>query len=469
MAYFKLMLMKPIHTGNNESSKYLLNTISEFYSQDQEYKNSRIKENLYLNSKFSFCYTYNEKFSIHKHHQKELTFSMNEKILYNDQWITNPFALQMMIGTKLCLEDKYQDQHLFIIKNISYDIKENNKIFNITCQDSFSYQMSRQNEGYEITNNSAADDFIGAKNIDWWVYFKIHKECYIPYTYLPLNIGLYESKDSKILTFTQEDVINNRLTEVKQIIKPIYDRTTYPDYYETFPFTCSGSNANAALISVAETLGLMLNVYEHQTQNKQQFVKYYWVGPERIEKNSGLYYSPILDIQNFSFSQSGESIVTVMNVNGPTFDDEIITLIPDIPPFFLEYFNSTEWVQSEFYPGFYTDICRGESYHLINSYDIDQGFKIIYKIDEKGEQTNEVEFIIDNGDLLIPIQLPQLTDSSGNFKSTQLKSWFNKVTFIGSELELRFGATNTKLFYPEFNDFSNWGVIIVFWHTFIFI
>jgi hypothetical protein len=83
MAYFKLMLMKPIHTtaDSNLESKYLLNTISEFYSQEEEHKNN--KENL-LNSEFSFCYTYNEKFSIHKHHQKELTFSMNQIILYND-------------------------------------------------------------------------------------------------------------------------------------------------------------------------------------------------------------------------------------------------------------------------------------------------------------------------------------------------------------------------------------------------
>ena len=40
MAYFKLMLMKPIHT-NSIDSKYLLNTISEFFSQEQEYKNNK--------------------------------------------------------------------------------------------------------------------------------------------------------------------------------------------------------------------------------------------------------------------------------------------------------------------------------------------------------------------------------------------------------------------------------------------
>jgi hypothetical protein len=61
-----------------------------------------------------------------------------------------------------------------------------------------------------------------------------------------------------------------------------------------------------------------------------------------MEKNSGLYYSPDLDLQSFSFTQGGDSLVTVMNINGPTFENEIITLIPDIPPFFLSYFNSDE-------------------------------------------------------------------------------------------------------------------------------
>ena len=29
-----------------------------------------------------------------------------------------------MIGTKLCLEDKYHDQHLFTVKDISYEIND---------------------------------------------------------------------------------------------------------------------------------------------------------------------------------------------------------------------------------------------------------------------------------------------------------------------------------------------------------
>ena len=422
MAYFKLMLLKPIHQKRDDiniDSKYLINTISEFYSQETEYNN--FKENL-LNSKFSFCYTYNEKLSIHKHHQKELTFSLDQMILYNDQWITNPFAEHMLIGTKLCLEDKYGDQHLFTVKNISYTIKEHNRTLNVTCQDSFSYQMSRQNEGYEIINDSSSSDFIGSKTIDWWIYFKIQKECHIPYTYLPLYVGLYETTNNTIEIFRK----NQSLENVKRIIKPIYDAE---EYYETFPFSCSGSNANAALISIAETLGLMLNVYEHQTSDNQQFRKYYWVGPDKLEKNSGLYYSPNLDIQNFSFSQAGESLVTVLNVSGPTIDDEIITLIPDIPPFFLQYFNSDDWDKSEYYPGFYTNICQGETYSLLRTTDNDRGFEFL-------EVSGDTKTIVSDADLLIPIKLPNIP------------RWYDKVSFAGSELEIGFGGFS-RLFYPE--------------------
>ena len=63
--------------------------------------------------------------------------------------------------------------------------------------------------------------------------------------------------------------------KITRIIKPIYDKENYSDYHESFPLTLSGSNANAALITAAETLGLMLNVYEHQTNDHQRFRKYY--------------------------------------------------------------------------------------------------------------------------------------------------------------------------------------------------
>jgi hypothetical protein len=53
------------------------------------------------------------------------------------------------------------------ISKIDYDFKELNTVFNYECSDSFNYQLSRQNDGYEITNESDNLDFIGARDIDW--------------------------------------------------------------------------------------------------------------------------------------------------------------------------------------------------------------------------------------------------------------------------------------------------------------
>ena len=64
------------------------------------------------------------------------------------------------------LVDKYDNHHLMTVSKISYEFHEQNTVFNYECQDSFNYQLSRQNAGYEIINNPNDADFIGAKSLD---------------------------------------------------------------------------------------------------------------------------------------------------------------------------------------------------------------------------------------------------------------------------------------------------------------
>jgi hypothetical protein len=63
--------------------------------------------------------------------------------------------------------------------------------------------------------------------------------------------------------FKNEDV----LTDVFKIIKPPYTQEEYPELYEKISFAVSGSNASAALISLAEEVGLNLNYREHHKYN----------------------------------------------------------------------------------------------------------------------------------------------------------------------------------------------------------
>jgi hypothetical protein len=158
------------------------------------------------------------------------------------------------IGSQLALVDKYENTILFSVKSINHTFKEQNTVYQYTCQDSFSFQLSRQNAGYTIENDPNSEDFIGSQPVDWWVNNKIVPECYISYTYLAMNQGLYVGYDNKLHTY----YANQRLYNIKKILK---QPQTAKDYYEAISFSGSGT-ANSLLISLGEQLGLSLNTCE---------------------------------------------------------------------------------------------------------------------------------------------------------------------------------------------------------------
>jgi hypothetical protein len=189
---------------------------------------------------------------------------------------TNPFVGKLKNGSQILLIDQYDNEYFFTVTNIKYTLKNSNTVYNYSCQDSFSYQHIRQHNGYTIENNPEDVDFIGAKSVDWWVINKIKPECHISYQYIPLDGGLYLSKTTNNLTLFNK---NSLLKDVKKIIKPVFDRTEYPEFFEEIPFSLSGSNASSALISLADEMGLMLNFTEHNVSNNGQrtefFIRYF--------------------------------------------------------------------------------------------------------------------------------------------------------------------------------------------------
>jgi hypothetical protein len=91
---------------------------------------------------------------------------MCRDVIREDRIEKNPFINYLYIGAQLLLEDKYGKHHLMTISKINYEFHQLNTIFNYECQDSFNYQLSRQNTGYEIINNAEDVSFIGAKSLD---------------------------------------------------------------------------------------------------------------------------------------------------------------------------------------------------------------------------------------------------------------------------------------------------------------
>ena len=375
MSYFKISLLTPQITHGR--MQYLESTISEFFNQSYEFNsiNDQEKaEDVFANSNISsFCYTFNEKFEIHKNAQKQLTFSITKYIFINDEWLLNPFASALHIGTQLLLTDKDKNEHFFTIKNISFALGLTNITYNITCQDSFSYQTITQNDGYTIENDPSSENFIGARDIDYWVENHIAHDCYIGYDYLPLGTGLYLDNNDNVRLYKYGEQISS----LQKIIKEPYSPTTHSEYFETFPFAISGSNASAALIALGEEIGLMLNTYEKKVKGTNLFKKYYWFEPTRNEHITGLTYSPYRDVQNFDFSFGGESLVTVLNIEAQAnANEELITLIPTLPEFFMNIIQTTDfWDNSYYSSNFFSSLCKNKT--LLITKDLQEDFTVV--------------------------------------------------------------------------------------------
>lgn len=377
----------------NKSEKnityYIINTLTTFYSQKEEYKS--LKPSLFLGAdwttwpankddneksghfyshpslKRNFSYTYEESVSFHQNAQAELTFKMDNNILFENEWIKNPFVDVITIGSQITLT-ALGETRIFTVKKISSNFNNNNNTYTYTCQDSFSYQLSRQNNGYTIDNNSSDDDFIGAKSIDYWAD-KICTECHVTYSYVPLKQSLFirNPVEGKIITATS----NNTYTDIVEVLKNGYNTQLDSDYFNTIIYSVSSSSANNALVSLGEQYGMQIKVYEFFNENSDHLYsveRYFWFIPLKDGDHlSGWTYNPKSNIQSFSLSQAGDNLSTIVNVKSNTIDDELISLFPTIPPFFCKVYGSDYWKSSQYYPGFFTQLCQ--YYSIKKSYE----------------------------------------------------------------------------------------------------
>lgn len=378
MIYFKLSLVTPVLKSKQFAElNYNLTPLSEFYDQETSYYYNHFKKDIqkidddnvkpFSGRKYTFNYTYDEKISLHQNSQKELTFSMLNKINNDGRLEDNPFTNIIHDGSILLLIDNYKNEFLFIVKNIKYEFNENTIVYKVTCQDAFTYQLSTQNSGYTITNDSSSTNFIGAKTIDWWIYRKIVPECHIAYKYLLMPQGLYEDKNGNLIEINSADQIDS--AQCKRLIKPPYPNDTinsdgtiitkqFGEYYETISFSCSGSTANAAIISLIEQLDLQIRTFEYYKDTK--LYKYFWVEPKKNELRPCLAYSPMSNIQDFNLAHNGDSLSSILNVESNTVADQMISLIPEIPNFFYDYFQSNDWKNSVYYKGMFTSILKNQ-------------------------------------------------------------------------------------------------------------
>lgn len=442
MAHFKLYLLTPIN--DSDLSKFIKTPISVF---DSQIVNNKRPLDVFGLPKQNYCYTYNEKVSFHQNGQKELSFSMDRKLLIDDNWTLNPFVNEIKDNSIILLEDKYDKQYVFIINKITFAFKETNITYQYSCQDAFSYQNTRQNSGYTIVNDPSRDDFIGPKTIDWWVIRKIVPECFIQYKYIPINNGLCKitNNNSTIYTYFTTEERNNWDDTVQRVIikEPFLDEA----YNTTIPFSCSGSNANAALIALGEELQLMLHTCEIEVENGQ-FAYYFWYEPKQNQDITGLSYSPKSQVTNFGLTLNSNSLTTVLNVNAKEgSDDELITLLPSTPYFFTSYFmNTEEWENTIYSDGFFTNLIYGKKLFYTSYEGVDEQNTIyVYSVSNEAktyEDNNWLELKVTNTDSTA-IVLPFLYD---RFTANWEDNYFTSMAYSLGGNNYTFDSKNEVLY-----------------------
>lgn len=338
---FQIYLLTP-QTRRN-SVYYTKDLMTDFVSQTEQQPH--------------YSYTYNETYKESENSKKSLTFTMTKRVFMNGDWVDNPFVAAAQPNSQILLVDRYGNETIFVITDISYSFSSINVTYSYTCEDFFSYSTIRQNDGYVIENDPESEEFIGSRTLDWWAY-KIRKDCNIRYEYIPMREAVYADRKGEI--HHSLDIEN-----CKHLIKNAYDETNFKDYYTQTIFSCSGSSANAALVDLASRLDMHVRVYEHfkTTTDGNQLVGYFWFEPKKNDlRDSGLVYSPNTSIQSFGLTHSSKSLTSILNVQGPTYNDELITLIPDITPFFFRYFESKMWLKSDFKENGFTALLQRQTF-----------------------------------------------------------------------------------------------------------
>jgi hypothetical protein len=161
-----------------------------------------------------------------------------------------------------------------------------------------------------------------------------------------------------------------RLLNVSAVLKePLLDSF----FYETIPFSCSGSTAANALISLADILSCSINVIEHtypvlingQPTGQIGLYRYFYLAPTKNNNFSGLKYTPDKDVENYNISLKGNALTSVLNVKTHTINDEEIGLLPAPSGFFMNLFGSSDWpLMTEYYNGMFADILQGKHYRI---------------------------------------------------------------------------------------------------------
>lgn len=268
--------------------------------------------------------SFNEKLSEKDNSQFSLTFSMALK--YDDR--PNIFLNYLVIDREIRL-DMNGEIIDFVITNISPSLTSKNAVYNFTCQDSFSFYHSKQNNNINISTDDETlwIDGPGPKTIQDLV----EKVLELSYSFWKLDNSL----NNAVIHFP--DNLYSGLGEMKVSL----------ELTNTTPYN--------ALVEISKLFNATIRL-----DYKNKII--YFINKETLA-STGFMVRPDINLSNFSYSENGSNLYNIMHITGgEDSDGNYVSILPAMPFRLASILIETQTVrstpeQSDIYtnPSFYTD------------------------------------------------------------------------------------------------------------------
>lgn len=248
--------------------------------------------------------TYDENFSIKSNSQYSLTFSISKIV----EGRINPLFHMIVENRRLRLTtiDYIVD---FIITAITPQVTQNNVIYNVTCQDVFSYDWSKQN--IKISYNSLEEH----------------------------NKALYIDRHAK-------NILAKSKQEGRYMIDPALETKEFADFPNMLTTTMvqwtertsstlelTDTTPFSAMVELANKYGAALDItYPYANENKDNDKTIIGFKNQQTIPFKGLYIRPEVNLNNFSISRKTDNFCSILHVDGgEDADGNIVGLMPDMP------------------------------------------------------------------------------------------------------------------------------------------
>lgn len=270
----------------------------------------------FINGESNLYSSLDEKLTCKENSQLQFTFSMYKKIGYH----YNPYIPYLVNDRTIRLVYNGEEYHL-IITNVVPSVTNDNVKYTYTCQDEFSYSLSRRNLNTRLTTDDSAD-------YEDTIYAGIWGElsnCGPK----PVDVLVNKLFDMCNISDWVLDPLLNR------VYIPFYNNLYSPDEIMKVSFDASGTPFNI-LVELAKVFNGIITIDYTKKPHVISFLN-----KELIQYN-GFSLKPDFNLNKFSYSSKGDNLCNIMHVVGQEDGDgNLVSMVPTIPTDVASLFVNT--------------------------------------------------------------------------------------------------------------------------------